>query len=94
MSTAIDIMLLTFMLCVLLAGMIGGGCAFWSSLPGERRETLQRALMLVRGKEASSRKADRATTCWSMATCCIPVARDVAFLGTTMRVASRRSPAG
>ena len=42
-------------LVILLAAMVGAGCAGWAVLPETKRESLQRALMRVRGKQASSR---------------------------------------
>jgi hypothetical protein len=53
MSLMLEIILPLFFLCILLALLIGGGCALWCSLPDTRRETLQQALLRVRGKQAS-----------------------------------------
>jgi hypothetical protein len=92
MNFLIEIVFPGVFLVILLAFMIGAGCAGWAALPDTKRESLQRALMRIRGKEASSRSGPPIYAVQADGHLLYASGKEdvQAFLGTTMHVASRQ----
>ena len=55
MSLMIEIVFPLFFLCLMLALLVGGGCALWCALPDTKRETLTSVLRRVTGTRATRR---------------------------------------